>query len=56
MQDILPPRGIRNNNPGNIRIGKTRWQGQKPVQSDGSFVEFETPAAGLRALMKVLLT
>lgn len=50
------PRGIRNNNPGNIRISPTRWQGQKAVQSDLSFVEFNTPAAGIRALMKVLMT
>lgn len=56
MQNLMLPRGIRNNNPGNIRLGKIRWQGQKPVQTDSSFVEFESPVMGLRALMKVLLT
>lgn len=56
MHSFLLPRGIRNNNPGNIRLNHIRWQGQKPVQSDADFVEFITPADGLRALMKVLLT
>jgi hypothetical protein len=50
------PRGIRNNNPGNIRVAKIRWQGQKTAQFDQSFVEFDSPEMGLRALMKVLLT
>lgn len=50
------PRGIRNNNPGNIRLSQTRWQGQKTFQFDTEFVEFETPVLGLRALMKLLLT
>ena len=47
------PRGIRNNNPGNIRVAKIRWQGQKTAQFDQSFVEFDSPEMGLRALMKV---
>ena len=50
------PRGIRNNNPGNIRLTKARWHGQKKIQSDISFIEFENATYGLRALMKVLLT
>ena len=50
------PRGVRNHNPGNIRLSKTRWQGQRAMQFDPSFVEFETPIMGLRALMKVLIT
>ena len=58
MLNILDPRGIRNNNPGNIRLSKTLWQGQKPApeQSDQDFAEFTTPLYGLRALMKTLLT
>jgi len=55
MHPLLQPRGIRNNNPGNIRLSAQRWQGQKPAQSDTSFVEFESPLLGLRALMKLLL-
>lgn len=50
------PRGIRNNNPGNLRLSKIHWQGQKETQFDPAFVEFETPVMGLRALMKTLLT
>lgn len=54
MYTIFLPRGIRNNNPGNIRIGKTRWEGQKQVQNDPDFIEFEDPLHGLRALMRLL--
>lgn len=50
------PRGIRNNNPGNIRLSGTRWKGQKLRQVDTAFVEFDTPLAGIRALMRLLLT
>lgn len=53
---LLQPRGIRNNNPGNIRIGKTRWRGQSAEQRDSAFIEFDTPLYGLRALMRTLLT
>jgi hypothetical protein len=56
MNRFFFPRGIRNNNPGNIRIGKIRWQGQKLVQADSDFLEFTDVIHGLRALMCVLLT
>lgn len=56
MNTFFLPRGIRNHNPGNIRLSGTRWQGQKPVQNDKSFVEFTAPLFGLRALMRVLLS
>ncbi len=57
MTTFYLPRGIRNNNPGNIRLSKIKWQGQKHTKlSDKSFVEFISPAYGLRALMKILLT
>ena len=48
-------RGIRNNNPGNIRHG-SRWQGMASQQTDAAFVQFTTPEYGIRALAKVLLT
>ena len=54
MHSFLLPRGIRNNNPGNIRLGASRWQGQKHIQKDTEFVEFEKPEDGIRALMKLL--
>ena len=56
MKKETLPRGIRNNNPGNIRLTKIKWQGQRAAQFDPAFVEFESPVYGLRALMKVLLT
>lgn len=55
MMEKFLPRGIRNNNPGNIRLSKTKWQGQKEFQLDPEFAEFETPVLGLRALMRLLL-
>lgn len=42
------PRGIRNNNPLNIRKGNN-WKGERQHQSDPSFEEFETIQMGLRA-------
>lgn len=50
------PRGIRNNNPGNIRHGAAKWEGRAELQDDPAFVVFQTPLYGLRALMKVLLS
>ena len=49
------PRGIRNNNPLNIRRSKDQWQGMKKTQSDSSFCQFETFEDGWRAAF-VLLT
>lgn len=54
MNSVLP-RGIRNNNPGNIRLSSSKWQGQKRFQFDPDFVEFEEAVYGLRALMRLLL-
>ena len=48
------PRGIRNNNPLNIRRSKDQWQGMKKVQSDTQFCEFETLDWGWRAAFKLL--
>lgn len=48
-------RGIRNNNPGNIRVSKTtKWIGQ--IGDDGDFVIFSTPEYGIRAIYRTLLT
>lgn len=49
------PRGIRNNNPGNVMKGDDSWQGE--VQgNDPRYVTFATPEAGIRAMAKTLLT
>lgn len=42
------PRGIRNNNPLNIRKGNN-WQGERHPQKDKDFEEFENLEMGLRA-------
>lgn len=46
-------RGLRNNNPGNIRHGE-QWQGMKSMQTDSEFVQFVSPEYGIRAMARVL--
>lgn len=49
------PRGIRNNNPGNIEYrAKTQWKGQ--LGSDGRFIKFKSPEYGIRAIVRVIKT
>ena len=48
------PRGLRNNNPLNIRKGAQRWQGQ--TGNDGAFCIFESMEYGYRAAFKLLHT
>lgn len=52
----MTTRGIRLNNPGNIRKGLVRWIGQTSIQPDPAFVQFITPAYGFRAMVKLFLT
>ena len=49
------PRGIRNKNPGNIKLG-TDWDGLADEQSDPVFCIFGEAVMGIRALMKILIT
>ena len=42
------PRGIRNNNPLNIRKGNN-WKGERTTQSDKAFEEFSSMTYGIRA-------
>jgi len=49
-------RGLRNNNPLNIRRGGDRWQGSTRVQKDPDFVTFKELKWGYRAAWKVLAT
>lgn len=53
-----PTRGVRNNNPGNIRrVPGVTWQGQaKDQTADAEFVVFVSPEMGVRALVRTLLT
>lgn len=48
------PRGIRNNNPGNIEKSATPWQG-KVQGTDPRFETFDTPLNGIRALAKNIM-
>lgn len=52
------PRGIRNNNPGNIdRHPGVKWKGMAPDQSgDARFVVFVSPEWGIRAIARTLIT
>lgn len=49
------PRGVRNNNPGNIMRGETSWKGEV-LGNDPRYASFETPEAGIRAMGQTLLT
>jgi hypothetical protein len=50
------PRGIRNNNPANIRTsGAFTWSGQIGADSAG-FAVFDSPVMGIRAATKLLIT
>lgn len=48
------PRGLKNNNPGNIRINSDHFQGEIKPSQDKAFKQFETMAYGYRALLKML--
>ena len=50
------PRGIRNNNPLNIRRSADRWQGAATTQTDKNFVQFESMAYGYRAAWRLMQT
>ncbi len=50
--DIVAPRGIRNNNPGNLEANGVPWDGVNG--DDGRFYTFESSFYGLRAMAKLL--
>ena len=65
--DCSIPRGIRNNNPGNIKTSSAAWQGKIPFQDNNdvncstgqvtrTFEQFITYEYGIRALVKLLET
>ena len=50
-----PPRGIRNNNPLNIRRGKSKWKGETYLDCvDDKFCQFETMIMGWRAALYLI--
>lgn len=54
MEENYLPRGLRNNNPGNIRINGDLFQGEVRPSRDKSFKQFETMAYGYRAVFRIL--
>lgn len=50
------PRGIRNNNPGNLEANGIKWQGLSKTQTDGRFYQFVEPFWGIRALARDMYT
>ena len=49
------PRGIRNNNPGNLKISNSQWLGKHAPNSDGVFEQFTAYKYGVRAMTKLLI-
>ena len=49
-------KGIRNNNPGNIRISNANWKGKVPLSenTDGQFEQFTDMKWGARAMVDLL--
>jgi len=57
MSETALPRGVRNNNPGNLSRNNIVWQGLAADQSsDPRFYVFVSPQYGIRALAMVLLS
>lgn len=55
MKQTLP-RGLRNNNPLNIRISTDKFVGEVRPSQDKAFKQFDTMAHGYRAAFRVLRT
>lgn len=55
MKQTSPSRGLRNNNPGNIRINSDRFVGEVRPGTDAAFKQFRTLAYGYRAMFVILL-
>ena len=52
----MTPRGIRNNNPLNIRRNpKNNWKGLKAEQTDRAFCQFEKMEYGIRAAYVLMM-
>ena len=58
MSESKLPRGLRNNNPLNIRLSSDRWQGQSPPstspEGEKVFCQFESMEYGWRAAFRLL--
>lgn len=54
MEKSKLPRGLRNNNPGNIRLSSNRWVGEIRPSQDEAFCQFRSMKHGYRALLRLL--
>lgn len=57
LDDNIQPRGIRNNNPGNILANPSNaWEGKLPPDqnTDGKFEQFKTYVYGVRAMIVLI--
>lgn len=52
----MATRGVRNNNPLNIRHSSDKFVGEKLVSDDKNFKQFESMEYGLRAAFRILRT
>lgn len=50
----MTPRGIRNCNPGNIRVTKDKWKGLRSEQTDKEYFQFMEMKWGYRAVIRTL--
>lgn len=48
-------RGLRNNNPFNIRISNSQWKGKVVPSQDKDFETFKTITLGVRAGLKLII-
>ena len=56
METKSIPRGIRNNNPLNLRISDNAWLGKCRPNTDGQFEQFITMVYGIRAAFRNMRT
>ena len=56
MAPKTTPRGLRNNNPLNIRISGQNWRGKIKDNTDGSFEQYESMEWGIRAAIVIVRT
>ncbi len=54
LEKMKISRGLRNNNPLNIRRNRTRWKGLAEKQNDAAFFTFSSPEWGYRAAFVTL--
>jgi hypothetical protein len=54
MSEVKQPRGLRNNNPLNIRRSGDKWQGLRVLQEDREFFQFSEMKWGWRAAFRLL--